>query len=209
MSYKTEEEQLEAIKEWWNNYGTIITIICTAILLLLAAYKYWHWHKEKVITQASANYEKLLVAVSMQDDKTIEAYANQLIRSYTQTVYADIARLTLAKLFVAKKNYDAAIKTLNEVIKHATVPTLVQIAKMRVARIYLEKKKYNLAKDILEKIEDPTYKSLVNELQGDLYFALGNYKKASAIYKEAIAEAQVNGLGNVFLEMKANAIQTS
>lgn len=207
MSYKTEEEQLEAIKQWWGKYGTFITMLSLLLLIIVASYKYWHWHREKIITGASDTYEQLLVAVSTKDNKIIRSYANQLINEYGQTIYADIAQLTLAKLYVAKHLYNKAIKILNDVAYTAKIPALREIARLRMASIYIEEKKYQAALPILEeKVDDPTYNSLINELKGDIYDSLGKYEKANIAYKEAIAAERTNGSGNLFLELKANEL---
>lgn len=45
--YMTEEEQLAAIKNWWNKYSNVITVILSLVLLVTAGFKYWNWHQEK------------------------------------------------------------------------------------------------------------------------------------------------------------------
>ena len=58
----------------------------------------------------------------------------------------------------------------------------------------------------LADVEDSAYTSIVNELKGDIYVATGKYQQAMAAYKEAITEVRTSGMGNVFLEMKTNAL---
>src|SRR5674476_375388 len=106
--YMTEQEQLEAIKKWWQRYSNVITIVASVILLMVAGYKYWNWHQEKINQEASNSYEHLMFSFSNQDNKGVRAHANQLLNEYGQTVYADAARLTLAKLFVAQAKLEKA-----------------------------------------------------------------------------------------------------
>ncbi len=204
--YMTEEEQLTAIKNWWNKYSNVITVILSLLLLTVAGYKYWHWHQEKINTQASSAYEQLMVAFANQDNNSVQAYANQLISDYGQTVYADAARLTLAKLQVNEDDYDKARQTLDYVASHAKMPALKQVAKLRIARLLAGQKAYDKALAELAVIEDSGYTPIVNELKGDIYVATGNYQKAMAAYKEAITEGRTSGMGNLFLEMKTNAL---
>lgn len=204
--YMTEEEQLAAIKKWWSKYSNIITIIISLLLLIFAGYKYWNFHQEKVISQASSAYERLMVAFSNKDDKGIQAYSNQLIKDYPKTVYADAARLALAKLLVNEENYDKARQSLEYVVNNSKMPALKQIARLRIARLLSSKKAYSEALTMLSVVDDKAYMPVINELKGDVYSATGQFEQAILSYKEAITEVRTNGMGNLFLEMKTNEL---
>ncbi|WP_131783032.1 YfgM family protein [Legionella gresilensis] len=204
--YMTEEEQLEAIKKWWHKYSTLITIVLSLLLLSLSGYKYWHWHKEKVITEASNAYEHLMIAFSNQDDKNVKTYANQLIKEYSNTVYAHAARLTLAKLYVAKENFNKASQLLDYVANHCPVKPLKDVARIRIARVYTAQKSYDKALAELGKVDDLAYIPIVNELKGDIYTETGQYQQAINFYKKAISEVRTQGMGNLYLEMKTNEL---
>ena len=129
--YMTEEEQLQAIKKWWLRYNTPILVLLSVVMLSVAGYRYWNWHHEKILTQASTVYERLMVSFSEHKNKEIRSYANQLIKEYGQTVYADAARMTLAKIYVTivnelkgdifleKGDYQQAIKLYKQAINEA------------------------------------------------------------------------------------------
>ena len=204
--YMTEAEQIEAIKKWWKRYSNIITIVLSVILLTLSVYKYWNWHQNRVKQQASAAYEQLMLAFSNQDNKSVRAYANQLLNEYSQTVYADAARLALAKLYVSREKYDKAETELDYVATHAKMPELKDIAKIRLARILATEKSYDKALEQLGHINTNEYMSVVNELKGDIYAAQRHYLEAVTAYKKAIKQVQSNGMGNLFLEMKTNEL---
>jgi len=204
--YMTEEEQLQAIKKWWKRYQNAITIVLVIVLLMVSAYKYWNWHQEKITQQASNAYEHLMVAFSNQDNKGVRAYASQLLNDYSDTVYADAAHLTLAKLYVVRENYPKAQKELESVALHSKAPTLQQIAKIRLVRLFVAIKSYDKALSELETVEDKAYLPVVNELKGDIYAATGQYQEAVLFYRKAITEVQTHGMGNPFLEMKTNEL---
>ena len=204
--YMTEEEQLEAIKKWWNKYSNIITVVLSVILLVFAGFKYWNWHHDKISAQASNAYERMMLAFANQDNQSVQSYANQLIKDYSKTVYADAARLTLAKLFVTDDNYPKARESLEYVANHSKMPALRQVAKIRIARLFAAEKAYDKALAELASIVDTAYMPVINELKGDIYTATGQYQKAIVAYKEAITEVRTNGMGNLFLEMKTNEL---
>ncbi|MCW8472205.1 tetratricopeptide repeat protein [Fluoribacter gormanii] len=204
--YMTEEEQLESIKKWWKQYGTLVTVLLSLVLFGIAGYRYLHWHQEKLTQQASVAYEQMMVALSNQNIKAVRAYANELIHEHSRTVYADAAHMTLAKVYVSKNKLDKATNELNAVASNSKMPTLKQIAKIRIARILAAEKSYTNALKELSNVEDNTYLPVINELKGDIYGATGQYEEAMNSYKLALEEVKNNGMGNLFLEMKTNAI---
>lgn len=204
--YMTEEEQLEAIKKWWQRHNTLITVILSLVLLAVSGYKYWYWHEEKVNTQASNAYEHLMVAFSNHDNKGVQSFANQLINEYGQTVYADAARMTLAKFYVSKENYNKAKEMLQVVANNSKMPAFKQIAKIRISRLFAAEKSYDQALTELSVVDDEAYRPVINELKGDIYAATGKYQQAISSYKEAINEVRTHGMGNLFLEMKTNEL---
>lgn len=204
--YMTEAEQLEAIKAWWQRHQRMISFVLSIVLVSVAGYKCWHWHSEKMAGQASASYERLMAASSAQDNKAIEAYSKTLIQDYPKTVYADAAELVLASHWVSLDKWDEARHVLEHVALHATMPALQQVARIRLARILIEQKAFDKALGYLDQMDSSVYKPLVDELKGDVYVATGRYPEADVLYSEARDEAKVRGIGNLFLDMKANEL---
>ncbi len=204
--YMTEEEQLQAIKKWWLRYNTPIMVLLSLIMLSVAGVRYWNWHQQKLLTQASTVYDRLMVSFSEHKNKEIRSYANQLIQNYSQTVYADVARMTLAKIYVDKSQDDKAKDLLASVVVASKVPSFRQIAKIRIARLLVAKKEFENALQQLSVVDDKAYMTIINELKGDIFVEKGEYQQAMSSYKKAIDEAKNNGIGNMFLEMKSNEL---
>ena len=202
--YMTEAEQLEVIKNKWLKIQRPVTVVLAVVLVCFSVYRYWTYHVAQVNQHASQVYEQMMLASSNQDNKALRSYANTLTNDYGGTVYADGARLTLAKYFVAHQQYAKARTVLDAVASHGKMPAMRQIAMFRVARILFAEKAYQDALDHLKNITQASYMPLVNELKGDVHAAMGQYKEAMSLYKKAANEGQQRGIGNPFLEMKTN-----
>ena len=202
--YMTEDEQLDAIKKWWQRYQRPITRVLAIVLLLTAGYRYWNWHVDKVNQQASQAYERLMVAVSQKDNKAMQSYAKQLSIEYSKTVYGDVARLAMAHYFVMNEEWAHAREELTYVAEHSKMPALKQVAALRVARIDVSEKAYDQALRQLDQVSDAAYLSLVNELKGDILVANGRSSEAKVLYQEARLEAQKRGVSTPVLDMKMN-----
>lgn len=204
--YMTEEEQIQAIKKWWMRYNTPILVLLSLIMLTVAGVRYWNWHEEKLQTQASNTYERMMVAFSNKNTQQIQAYANQLIKHYSQTVYADVAKMINAKLYVEENQHEKARELLMDVALNAKIPAFKQVAKIRVARLLVSANQFDQALNQLNVVDDLAYMTIVNELKGDIFVQKGDYQQAIRSYKKAIEEAKSHGIGNLFLEMKTNDI---
>lgn len=202
--YMTEDEQLDAIKKWWKRYNGIVIVSVSVVMLVVSGFRYWSWHEQKVTQQASYAYEHLMLAFSNHDTKGVRGYANHLLTNYGQTVYADAAHLTLAKLYVERAEYSKARDELHVVAEHSKMLALKQVAKIRLARLMMLDKSYDSALNELTSMKNSAYMPIINELKGDIYAATGRYPQAVTFYRDALSEVQAKGMGNVFLEMKAN-----
>lgn len=207
--YMTEEEQLEAIKKWWHRYNTPILIVLSVFMLAVAGFRYYHWHQDQVFTNASSTYERMMVAFSNQDNPAVKSYAHHLIQQYQGTVYADVAKLLLAKRKIATHNVQQAQQYLVDVIKKSKVQVLRQIARTRLARLQLADKQYENALSTLSVSDDQAFAAIVAELQGDIYALKGERPKALEAYQKAMALTQANALPNLFLEMKTNELSST
>lgn len=204
--YMTEAEQLEAIKKWWLRHQNLIIACLAVVVVLVCGYRYWNWHTEKTTLQASSAYENMMSAMSKHDDKSTQSFANQLIKDNDKTVYAAVAHLTLAKIFVTQNDIQKAEQELSYVAEHSAIDPLRQLALIRLARSWYSQKLYSKALASLSTINGTAYYgSVVDELKGDIYAAQKEYTKAVASYQAALNTLHTTGLANQYLEMKNEA----
>ena len=204
--YLTEAEQIELIKTLWRRYGNLVTWLLTLVLLMISANKYWHWHQDKIMQQASETYERLMVSVAQKSDKSILAYAHTLATVYKNTVYATAAQLILVKQYIDHKNYIAAKNSLQQIIAQKSQNALVDIAKIRLARILIAEHAYQKAIDILSKMSMQIYGPKINELLGDSYLSLHKLALAQHAYQQAILQCKQRNLNHVLIDYKLQSV---
>ena len=96
--YSTEEEQVEAIKKWWNENGKSII---AGIIIGITAIFGWRGYENHTAMQAKAAsmlYEQLLVASRKNDADNMRRFANSIIADYGSSTYEVFSKLMLAKI---------------------------------------------------------------------------------------------------------------
>lgn len=204
--YQTEIEQTEVIKKWLKQYGYWIAFIILAILFIVGGQHLWTQHTQKLESQASDRYQQLMLSFANGDDTLVNTQADDLIAHYPQTIYAQAAALTQAKLSVLHRQYPQALSHLNYVIIHGKNTAFRQVARLRSAKILLNEQQYEKALSLLETVDDSAYLAAIDEIKGDIYIALNDPAKARTFYLKAMKSFSKAGLTSPFVEMKFNEI---
>lgn len=185
--YETEEQQVEALKRWWKENGTSLIVGLFVGISGLFGWRYYVDQNNFHAVQASDLYMQVMqsAALNSVDDKTIDIN-NQLINEFSDTPYAALSSLALAKSEYEKGNIDAATAQLEIAVKHASNDVIKQIANLRLAKVYIEQSKYDEAMALLNLSHAAAYDAQYEELKGDLYLAKGDVALARAAYDKAI-----------------------
>jgi predicted negative regulator of RcsB-dependent stress response len=186
--YETEEQQIEALKKWWKENGTSLIIGLFVGVSALFGWRYYLEQNNVHALQASNLYMQVMQNTATQniDEKTIDIH-NQLINAYSDTPYAALASLALAKTEYQKDNTDGAVIQLELAIKHANDDVIKQIASLRLARVLIEQKKYDEAMALLNQSHDTAFDAQYEELKGDVHIARGDVTQARLAYDNAIS----------------------
>ena len=97
VAYETEEQRIEAIKNWWKHNGAIVITGAALGILALGGWRGWSWYQEKQAVTASDLYAEIQVAIDTDDTAGLQTQAEVLRTDYTFTVYAVLAALYEAK----------------------------------------------------------------------------------------------------------------
>jgi predicted negative regulator of RcsB-dependent stress response len=185
--YETEEQQVEALKKWWKENGTSLIVGLVVGVSALFGWRYYIGQNNIHAVHASDIYMQVMQsAVTKNIDDRIIDFQNQLINDYSDTPYASLSALALAKIEYEKDDADAAVAQLELAIKHANDDVIKQIAGLRLAGIYIEQKKYDEAMALLNMKHNTAYDAQYEELKGDLFSARGDVAEARMAYDKAI-----------------------
>lgn len=182
--YDTEEQQVEAIKDWWKENGK--AVIFGAVIGLGGLFG-WRFYQDSVTSgqeAASASYTKAIQTLTTKGVDG-EADVQSFIDSNSKSEYAVLAAMQLAKAQVQAGQLDEALAQL-EWAKNATGDAALKpVITYRVARLQAEQGNFDAALSELATIKEQSWTGRVAELRGDISLRKGDNEAAYAAYAEA------------------------
>ncbi len=195
--YNTEEEQVQAIKQWWKDNATSLIAGIVIGVLVLGGYKYWAESKQNQTQQASVLYSDVL---SSNKDKVKNT--ETLKADYSRTPYAALAALLIAKDNVIANEVDKAISQLKWVIENNNDSGIQHIAQQRLARLYLSQNNVEAADALIKGVKAGGFSATYNELRGDINLAKKLPVQAKENYRLALASLPQGDQRYAFIKMK-------
>jgi predicted negative regulator of RcsB-dependent stress response len=180
-----EQEQLDALKAFWKQYGDLITWTLVVVLGAFAAWNGWQYWQRNQATKAAAMFEQLDRAASAGDAQLAGRVFEDLRERYPRTAYAEQGGLTAAKVQIAKGKLDAAKASLSWVAQHAVEDEMRTVALLRLASLQADAHQYQDVLKTLASATAPTFAALVADRRGDALLALGRADEARSAYQEA------------------------
>lgn len=207
--YKTEEEQVEAIKEWWKENGKSIV---TGVVVGIAAIFGWRAYDNHTVLQAEAAstlYEQMITAAREDDAENIRVYADRIIDDHKSTTYGAFATLMLAKLAAEAGKLDQAETHLRWVLNNSPIDGLDHVARLRLARILIAGDKLDSAAKLLDIKKQGDFVARYEELRGDILVKQGKLDEAQAAYQKSLLNAKTADDGQSVLQMKLDNLGRS
>lgn len=201
--YSSEEQQVEAIKRFWREYG--MTIVAGVVIGLgsLYGFRYYQGSQLAQAEQASSGFEQLLQAKENQQASWLSD-AEQYIAAHERTSYAQFAALMKARDAVMQGEYSQAEQQLNWVIANSQDHVIKTIARLRLARVHLQQEQATQALAALEGQVPASFKAQQQELMGDIQLALGDAEAAKQAY--LLARSSDGAEGNQLLKIKLDEL---
>jgi predicted negative regulator of RcsB-dependent stress response len=184
-----EQEQLAALKGWWEEHGNLVVTALVAIALAAAGWRGWNWYQTKKSLEASTLYEMLTRAVQAGDPKTMRDASGALAEDYPRTLYASMGALVSARYYFDHRELKDAKAQLEWVIDRSRSDDLKDLARLRLAAILLDEKAYDEALKRLNAEHGDAYAAQYAAMRGDVLVAKRQAKEAKAAYQVALDKA--------------------
>jgi predicted negative regulator of RcsB-dependent stress response len=204
-SYRTEEEQLEALKRWWKENGRSIMIGVVLALAVGFGWQGWQKNQRAATENASLIYQQMLLALSEEGSAAAErgrSLAEALRESHAGTTYSQFAALHLARMAVDAGELQEAEAELRGVAAEATVASdIQQVAQLRLARVLAAQGNIEQALALLGNAGEDFTASYAMA-RGDILLQEGRSAEAFTAYEEAQAGLDPSMPVPVSLEQK-------
>ncbi|MDX1451484.1 MAG: tetratricopeptide repeat protein [Oleiphilaceae bacterium] len=187
---RTEEEQIAAIKKWWQENGNSLLIGVGAALAIVFGWKAWQNSAEQEKAEASILYQQLITTAtnnSLEDtdeSSSVGYIAGELKEKYEGSEYAIYGALFMAKDAVENGQLDVAAQELEWVTKNTEDARLQHIAKGRLARVLSAQGKHDEALAVLNAV-DSLFEANYLEIKGDIYLRKQDEESAKQAYLKA------------------------
>jgi predicted negative regulator of RcsB-dependent stress response len=210
-----EQEQVDALKAFWAQWGNLIIWVATIILALFAAYNGLHALQRSKALTASTLYGELEVAAQAGDaDRAAGIFADMKKQSavgflpkflYTVPAYVEQGALLTAKVQSDKGKTADAMATLQWVADNGNEEDAA-VARLRLAGLLADGKKPEDALKQLEQVKTPSFAPLVADRRGDILLAKGDKDGAKAAYKAAFDALPATQQYRFVVEAKLTAL---
>lgn len=182
-----EQEQIDALKAFWKQYGNLITWVLILALGAFAAWNGWNWWQRDQATKAGAMFDELDRAAAAGDAAKVGRVFDDLKARYPRTVVAQQGGLLAAKVQVDHGQDETARATLAWVATQAVEDEYRVLARLRLAGLLLQAKQYDQALTELGPPQAGPFEALVADRRGDVLLAQGKRDEARAAYETAFA----------------------
>ncbi len=195
-------EQGERVRKWLVDNWISIVLGLGIGLGLVFGWQKWQSHKHGYLIQAATQYDLMNQALNKNDNTEAKVATDVLAREFADTVYAVMAKGSLAAQAARKGNYPTAEADLSWASAHASLPSLKALMQVRLARVQIAAGQAKQALFSLQKVGQDDYRAQVAELQGDAEAQLGNQGKARQAYKDALLLLPAGAANRNLLQMK-------
>ena len=180
-----EQEQLDRLKHFWQQYGNLITWMLTLVLAAYAGWNGWQYWQRKQATQASVLYDEVERVARASDLAKLDRVLADMQSQFGSTTLAQQAALLAAKTYVAAGKIDAATAALTWVADKASDEGYRAIARLRLAAVLAESKAYDNALKQLSGGFPAEFEALAADRRGDIYLVQGKKAEAATEYRKA------------------------
>jgi predicted negative regulator of RcsB-dependent stress response len=189
--YLSEKEQWERVLQWLREQGPWVIVSIAVVLVGYYGWNYWQGRAEQRYVGAATRYEAVLNAfraTNAKGEPDVDPglkLADQFVKDYPGTGYADQANMFAAGALVQQHSLDQAVTRLSVVINSTKDPELALIARLRLARVQLAQNKPDEALKTLNAVSPGAFAARYSQVRGDALQAKGDREGALKEYRAA------------------------
>lgn len=205
-AYKTEEEQVEDIKRWWEKNGKLVIVFALVAISTAVGVRVWQDFKVSTSNKASAQYDLMMEEFAAGKIDSVVQRGTDIVTKNPDLAYAVLSAMTLAKVHVDKGEYDKAASQLNWALLNAQDENMQHIARVRLAKVLIAQDKFDEAMGYATHPQQGTFSSQYLIVKGDLFYKKGELESAKTAYQAAINDSSISQQLKSFIQIKLDDI---
>ena len=201
-----EQEQLDQLKHFWNQYGNLITGLLIVVLGAVAAWNGYHYWQRSQAAQSAAMFDEMSRSVAAGDMAMAQRTFSDMKERYASATYTQQAALALARRASDKGDNDTAKAALQWVVDKSGDEGYASIARLRLANMFLDAKDYAQSLVLLDGVKDEAFAALVADRKGDIFAVQDKRSEAKAAYLQAYQKLEERSQYRRVVQVKLNAL---
>ncbi len=194
-----EQEQL--VKEWLKN--NTLTIVLGIALGIGGLWGYGQWQNSQAekLQAGATEYQQIAQVVELGELSEATQMVDDYEAEFGGNLFAIKARMLLAAQLVEKDQLSEAKMQYDAIIASKPDQVMAELAYLRSARLSVSLGELDQAESLLTNVQSVAYKTVVEEIKGDLFLARGDSEAAKGAYQLALNDGEGYS-GRQIVEMK-------
>lgn len=206
--YSTEEQQLDALKRWWQEYGKAILLGSVIGLGGLFGWRYYQQYQLETRSTKAEAFAQMTGQLTAQGSTAFTDAATFTEQNQGNS-YGELAALMLAAEAVKAGDLALAQQQLELALSGIKEPGLEAAVRLRLARVLLAQQQYPAVAAELDKVTQPAFAALKQEVLGDLHLAQDQRPAAREAYRAAVAAGGLSNNPGLQLKMDNLAVSST
>ncbi|QFQ32750.1 tetratricopeptide repeat protein [Buchnera aphidicola (Aphis fabae)] len=160
--------------------------------------------KNKTKNLKNIKYEEIIKEINAKKNSDFINIEKFIIEN--KNIYGTLVSLSLAKQYILKNNLEKAFIQLKTSLKYTKDENLKNILRLRMSEIKIEQNKDKDAMQIIQEIKDDAWKSIVENIKGDIFMKSGNIQLAIQAWKKSKYFEESKTFKEI-LNMKINEVE--
>lgn len=179
------QEQIDALKHFWDRYGTLITVVVVLVAAVFFGTDYYRKYQDEQAVKASVLYGQMQLAVEAADLDKVERVLADMQQRYADTTYAEQAAFLAGSTLAAKGHNDRAKQAVQWVLDNSDNDGYKAVAKLRLSALAVSQDDIDGAMKWLQSGFPASFQPLVDDRTGDVLALQDKTDEAVAAYQKA------------------------